>query len=163
MSWGGGHHHVSNSGSTMKPPPLLSMFYYGCLPWSSEFWLLIIKSARGLSIQQLLWHPSYVLLGVNSLQRFGLRPHEIVEVLAGEVPCGTSLTMSRAAVTLCCHRNVHVCAVRNFQLPSLIYPPYVSMWLRFTQQWNGLSLLWRPLCTTWCSYLTRQNQRSPRF
>ena len=160
MSWGGGHHHVSNSGSTMKPPPLLSMFYYGCLPWSSEFWLLIIKSARGLSIQQLLWHPSYVLLGVNSLQRFGLRPHEIVEVLAGEVPCGTSLTMSRAAVTLCCHRNVHVCAVRNFSyLRWFTHPTFQCD----SASPNNRMLLWRPLCTTWCSYLTRQNQRSPRF
>ena len=96
-------------------------------PDLQRFRLLIINSARGLSTQQLLWHPwnpSYILLGENSLQRFGLRPHGIVEVLAGEVLCGTCLTLSRDAVILCCHRKVHVSAARKLQrtfadLPTL--------------------------------------------
>ena len=45
-----------------------------------------INSARELSTQQSLWHPSYMVLEENSLQRFELRPHGIWEVLAGDVP-----------------------------------------------------------------------------
>ena len=55
-------------------------------PDLQNFRLLGIDSARGLSTQQSLWHPSYMVLGENSLQRFELRPHGILEVLAGGVP-----------------------------------------------------------------------------
>ena len=50
------------------------------------FRLLGINSARGLSTQRSLWHPSYMVLGESSLQRFELRPHGIVEVQVGGIP-----------------------------------------------------------------------------
>lgn len=51
------------------------------------FRLLGINSARGLSTQRSLWHPSYMVLGESSLQRFELRPHGIVEVQVGGTFC----------------------------------------------------------------------------
>lgn len=68
------------------PPIAIIRRIANTFPDLQGFRLLGVNSARGLSAQQSLWHPSYMVLGENSMQRFELRPHGILEVTIGDTP-----------------------------------------------------------------------------